>query len=230
MCVTSEVPVLKTALSNLDSPYFHPNGKRTVIHNTYRNSNSMREFQNKILPATNNVVDEISLSDDSFSDDDLEDFQSIESSSLVSSSNNKLIREESETQSNITLSESLYSNVIVPEQSSDLPIENELNDYSNQFTRPQAASISLMNEVCDQSFPAIENNQNMLIDHTTSLPGNTIIHNPTSLETRPIPNKSVAHSRTHNKNKLTRNLPSTFLIKLVQDLKDCIVEDEFGNL
>lgn len=197
-----------------------------MTHNAYRNSNSKRAVPKKILPATNNVVDEIFVSDDSLSDDDHEEFQSVENSSLDSSINSKLSKEESETQSNCSLSENVYTNLIVPEQSSDLTVENELNNDSNQFARPQEALISLMKEVCDQSLSTIEKNQKTLVDHSTSTPGSSIIHNPTI----PVPNKFVAHSRSGNQNKPTRTYLSSFLIKLVQELKDCVVEDEFGNM
>lgn len=198
-----------------------------MTHNAYRNSNSKRAVPKKILPATNNnVVDDIFVSDDSLSDDDHEEFQSVENSSLDSSINSKLSKEESETQSNCSLSENVYTNLTVPEQSSDLPVENELNNDSNQFTRPQEALTSLMKDVCDQSLSTIEKNQKMLVDHSTSTPGSSIIHNPTI----PGPNKFVAHSRSGNQNKPTRTYLSSFLIKLVQELKDCVVEDEFGNM
>lgn len=198
-----------------------------MTHNAYRNSNSIRAVPKKILPATNNVVDDIFLSDDSLSDDDHEEFQSVENSSLDSLINSKLSKEESGTQSNFSLSENVDTNLIVPEQSSYLPVENELSNNSNQFTRPQEALISLMKEVCDQSLSSLEKNQKTLIDHSTSTPeGSSIIHNPTI----PVPNKFVAHSRTDNQNKPSRTYLSSFLIKLVQELKDCVVEDEFGNM
>lgn len=181
-----------------------------------------------ILPATNSVdVDEIFISDDSLSGDEHEEFQPVENSSLASSINSKVNEKESGTQSNLSLSENLYTPLIVPEQSSDLPIENGLNNDSNQFTRSQEALISLINENCDQSLSTKEQNQKMMVDHT---PGSSIIQIPTSLESIPFPNKFVAHSRTGNKNKLTRTDLSTFLVKLVQELKDCVVEDEFGNM
>lgn len=230
-CVTNEVPVLKTTWNNyLGLINSNHNEKSTVTHNAYRNCISKLAVPTKILPATNNVVDEIFISDDSLSGDEHEEFHPVENSSLASSINSKVNEEESGTQSNLSLSENLYTHLIVPEQSSDLPIENGLNNDSNQFTRPQEALFSLINENCDQSLSTKEQNQKMMVDHTTSTPGSSIIKIPTSLETIPFPNKFVAHSRTGNKNKLTRTDLSTFLVKLVQELKDCVVEDEFGNM
>lgn len=231
-CVTNEVPVLKTTWNNyLGLINSNHNEKSKVTHNAYRNCTSKMAVPKKILPATNSVdVDEIFISDDSLSGDEHEEFQPVENSSLASSINSKVNEEESGTQSNLSLSENLYTPLIVPEQSSDLPIENGLNNDSNQFTRSQEDLFSLINENCDQSLSTKEQNQKMMVDHTTSTPGSSIIRIPTSLESIPFPNKFVAHSRTGNKNKLTRTDLSTFLVKLVQELKDCVVEDEFGNM
>lgn len=227
-CVTNEVPVLKTTWNNyLGLINSNHKEKSKVTHNAYRNFTLKMAVPKKILPATNSVdVDEIFISDDSLSGDEHEEFQPVENSSLASSINSKVNEEESGTQSNLSLSENLYTHLIVPEQSSDLPIENGLNNDSNQFTRPQ----ELINENCDQSLSTKEQNQKMMVDHTTSTPGSSIIQIPSSLESIPFPNKFVAHSRTGNKNKLTRTDLSTFLVKLVQELKDCVVEDEFGNM
>lgn len=227
-CVTNEVPVLQTTWNNyLGLINSNHNEKSKVTHNAYRNFALKMAVPKKILPATNSVdVDEIFISDDSLSGDEHEEFQPVENSSLASSINSKVNEEESGTQSNLSLSEKLYTHLIVPEQSSDLPIENGLNNDSNQFTRPQ----ELISENCDQSLSTKEQNQKMMVDHTTSTPGSSIIQIPSSLESIPFPNKFVAHSRTGNKNKLTRPDLSTFLVKLVQELKDCVVEDEFGNM
>lgn len=231
-CITNEVPVLKTTWNNyLGLINSNHNEKSKVTHNAYRNCTSKMTVPKKVLPARNSIdVDEIFISDDSLSGDEHEEFQPVENSSLASSINSKVNEEESGTQSNLSLSENLYTHLIVPEQSSDLPIENGLNNDSNQFTRPQEALFSLINENCDQSLSTKEQNPKMMVDHTTSTPGSSIIQIPTSLESIPFPNKFVAHSRTGNKNKLTRTDLSTFLVKLVQELKDCVVEDEFGNM
>lgn len=229
-CVTNEVPVIKTTWNNLGLPNFNHNGMRKVIHNAYRNNNSKSTAPKKISTSSNNDLNEIFISDDSLSDDDYEEFQSVENSSVASSINSKLSKEESDIRVKFSLPENFYSHLIVPAQSSDLPIENDLNNDSNKFTKPQAASIYLTKEVCGQSLSTIERSQNMFVDHTTSTPGSSSILNPTSLETRPTPNQFVAHSGSGNKNKLTRPNLSAFLVKLVKELKDCVVEDEFGNM